>query len=237
MENGVSAWSFSSSQYVQAAVANVERFLKRRDASLPHNAPAPFQANYRPKIDISNALLPSEAASFQSLIGILRWIVEFGRVDITCEVSMMASMMVLPRIGHLEQLFHIFAYLKKRHNSEMVFDPTPPIFDQDQFVQQDWRYTPYGNAKEVIPPDLPEPKGLGFTISSYVDSDHAGDAITRRSRTGFLVFLNNTPIFWFSKKQEGIETSSFGSEFKHIVEVHVRWGHRTTSVSIIVKGH
>ena len=121
--------------------------------------------------------------------------------------------MVLPRTGHLDQLFHIFAYLKRRHNSEMVFDPTPPSFDQGQFVQQDWRYTPYGNAKEVLPLELPVPKGLGFTISSYVDSDHAGDTITRRSRTGFLVFLNNAPSFWFAKKQGGIETSSFGSEF------------------------
>ena len=47
----------------------------------------------------------------------------------------------------------------------------------------------------------------------YIDSDHAGDQITRRSRTGFLVFLNNTLFYWTSKKQATIETSSFGSEF------------------------
>ena len=46
-----------------------------------------------------------------------------------------------------------------------------------------------------------------------VDSDHAGDQVTRRSRTGFLVYLNNALIYWFSKKQTTIETSSFGSEF------------------------
>ena len=50
-------------------------------------------------------------------------------------------------------------------------------------------------------------------MSTYVDSDHAGDTITCRSRTGFIVYLNSSPIFWFSKKQGGIETSSFGSEF------------------------
>ena len=47
----------------------------------------------------------------------------------------------------------------------------------------------------------------------FVDSDHAGDMITRGSRTGFLIFLNNAPIYWFSKKQGSCETSSFGSEF------------------------
>jgi hypothetical protein len=49
---------------------------------------------------------------------------------------------------------------------------------------------------------------------ALVDSVHAGDTSTRRSRTGYLVFLNSAPIFWFSKKQTtSVETSSFGSEF------------------------
>ena len=46
----------------------------------------------------------------------------------------------------------------------------------------------------------------------YVDSDHVGDTVTRRSRTGFLIFLNGAPIYWNSKKQTSCETSSFGSE-------------------------
>jgi hypothetical protein len=54
----------------------------------------------------------------ESLIGILRWIVELGRVDICLEVSMMSSHLVLPREGYLEQGFHIFAHLKKYHNTE-----------------------------------------------------------------------------------------------------------------------
>ena len=45
-----------------------------------------------------------------------------------------------------------------------------------------------------------------------MDSYHAGDCITHRSRTGFIIFLNNSPIYWFTKKHGGIETSSFGSE-------------------------
>ena len=41
----------------------------------------------------------------------------------------------------------------------------------------------------------------------------AGDLVTRRSRTGFIVFLNGAPIYWSSKKQTSCETSTFGSEF------------------------
>ncbi len=47
----------------------------------------------------------------------------------------------------------------------------------------------------------------------FVDADHAGGQVTCRSRTGFIVFLNNAPIYWSSKKQTSCETSTFGSEF------------------------
>jgi hypothetical protein len=46
-----------------------------------------------------------------------------------------------------------------------------------------------------------------------VDADHASDTVTRRSRTGFLVFLNSGLVYWSSKKQNSVESSSFGSEF------------------------
>ena len=60
---------------------------------------------------------------------------------------------------------------------------------------------------------MPEPRGVGFTIRAKVDADHASDSVTRRSRTGFLVFLNSAPVYWHSKKQTSVESSSFGSEF------------------------
>ena len=43
------------------------------------------------------------------------------------------SHMALPREGHLTQLFHMFAYLKKKHNSRMVFDPSYPLVDEERF--------------------------------------------------------------------------------------------------------
>jgi len=213
LDNGQEAWSFSSSQYVQAAVSNVEEYLKKRGQSLPAKAPAPFATGYRPEIDVTDELNMTDAAYYQSLIGILRWIVELGRADITVEASMMASCMAMPRRGHLEQLYHMFAFLRKKHNSEMVFDPTEPEIDEASFEQQDWKDTVYGECKEELPTNAPEPRGFGFKMRAFVDSDHAGDSVTRRSRTGFIIFLNNAPIYWTSKKQTSIETSTFGAEF------------------------
>jgi hypothetical protein len=47
----------------------------------------------------------------------------------------------------------------------------------------------------------------------FVDSDHAGEQFTRRSRTGLLIYLNMAPIVWFSKRQRTVESSVFGAEF------------------------
>ena len=57
---------------------------------------------------------------------------------------------------------------------------------------------------------MPEPRGLGFIMRAKVDTDHASNMMRRRSRTGFLVCA---PIYWWSKKQNSMESSSFGSEF------------------------
>ena len=110
LANGVTVYTFSPSQYVKSAVTNVKSYLNTRGRSLPARASSPMKSGYRPEIDISDELDDAEAAHYQSLIGILRWMVELGRIDITCEVSMMPSHMALPRVGHLEQLFHLFAY-------------------------------------------------------------------------------------------------------------------------------
>ena len=133
LEKGINCWTFSSAQYAHTAVNNVERYLIALNQSLPKKASDPFKIDYRPEIDISTILLQSEANYFQSLIEILRLIVELGRIDITVEVSMMFSMMAMPQKCHLKQLLHIFAYLKQKYNSETALDPTVPVFDEALF--------------------------------------------------------------------------------------------------------
>ena len=46
---------------------------------------------------------------------------------------MMSSHLALPREGHLEQVLHIFAYLKKYHNTELVYGPSDPVVDGNDF--------------------------------------------------------------------------------------------------------
>ena len=59
MENGVEAWSFSSSQYVQAVIKNVEDYLTRSGESLLERASGPWTRNYRPEVDTTLELGPN----------------------------------------------------------------------------------------------------------------------------------------------------------------------------------
>ena len=76
LPNMVEAWTFSSSQYVQEAVSNVEKFLQDLYGSmLSTNINAPLSNVCRPELDSSPELDEADGDYYQSLIGILRWMV------------------------------------------------------------------------------------------------------------------------------------------------------------------
>jgi len=73
-------------------------------------------------------------------------------------------------------------------------------------VREGWSAAAYGDCTEEFPPTMTEARGVGMTMRAFFDSDHAGDTTTRHSRTGFIIFLNSAPIYWFSKKQTSVKT-------------------------------
>jgi hypothetical protein len=94
----------------------------------------------------------------------------------------------------------------------MVVDPTYPVIDHKAFNHgESWKDF-YGDVKEAMPPNAPKPIGREAVLCVFVDSDHAGEKLTRRSRTGYIIYLNMAPILWFSKKQGTIESSVFEAE-------------------------
>jgi hypothetical protein len=179
---------------------------------LPTKVTTPLSSNYRPKMDASAYLDDDFTRFFQQLVGTLRWCVELGRINIHLPVALSAQHLAQPRVSHLDQVFHIFAYLKAHSRSRIVLDPEKPLVDESQFVAADWSSF-YPDANETIPLNAPEPRGNSVLISHFVDADHAGNLVTRLSHTGILIFCNRAPIVWFSKKKNTVETSTFGSEF------------------------
>jgi hypothetical protein len=131
LPNVVVAWGMSSSKYEQSAVQNVQDYLVTLpgDQKLLKKASDPFAGGYKPELDDSPECYPIRANFYQSQIDILRWCVELGRIDIITEVLMLSTYLCLTREGHLEAVFHVFAYLGLHHNARVVFDPTYPYFD------------------------------------------------------------------------------------------------------------
>ena len=66
---------------------------------------------------------------------------------------------------------------------------------------------------EGIPSNAPPPQGAPVQLAMFWDASHTTDLVTRRSTTGILFFINGAPIKWYSKQQNTIESSTFGSEF------------------------
>jgi len=149
---------------------------------------------------------------YQSYVGILRWAVEISRIDLAHAAATMARFMASPREGHLMGLLTIFAYLKLHMNSKIVIDPFERCWDDLDWNKADWNDL-YPDAKEAIPSDMPEPRGKPVQINVFVDSAHVTCLESRRSTTGIVVFLNGTPVKSYSKRQNTIESSTFGSQF------------------------
>jgi hypothetical protein len=85
-----------------------------------------MSSGYRLELDTSRELCDEAANYYQNLIGVLRWVAELGRIEITTAVAMLSSFLAQPREGHLEQVLHVLAYLKKNSRSKMVFDDSVP---------------------------------------------------------------------------------------------------------------
>ena len=214
LPDGREVWSMSGRDYVRNTIKLAEDMAKQDGYTIPcgRRAERPMSKDYRPEIDVSPTLGPRQAQQFQQLIGMLRWATELGRVDILYEVSILSSHLALPREGHLDAAYGIIAYLKKHADSNMVFDDKDVQTDTRAFHNTDWTKSIYGDITEELPPNMPEPRGRPVRMSCFVDASHAGDLLTRRSHTGFIIFLNNAPIDWYSKRQNTVESSTFGSE-------------------------
>ncbi|KAI2489309.1 Reverse transcriptase (RNA-dependent DNA polymerase) [Fragilaria crotonensis] len=184
LPNGKVEWAMGSKTYVKNAIKVVEALIAEDDpeAKLKSTARNPFPSGYKPELDVTPELSDEMGSRFLQLIGILRWAIELGRLDIFVEVSQLSQHQALPRRGHLEALYHIFAYLKKHENgARIVFDPKTLI------------------SMNVCSTLMPI--GEIFT----------GTYVRNYPRT--CQNQKNAPIIWFSKRQNTVESSSFGSEF------------------------
>ena len=220
---GIDCWAMSADSHIKKALDVVKNRMRECGVmfrSSNKTAEHPFTSqSYRPELDVSEECDEEQVEFYQSLVGILRWLCEIGRLDILTETSLLSTYLMCPRIGHLHQALHIFKYLSDHRRSKVVFDPTYVDINDNHLPFEDRAINKakfmselYPDAIEEKPPNAPKPRGRKVQITCFVDADHGGDKITRRSRTGILIIVNKAPIMWWSKRQNTVETSTYGSE-------------------------
>ena len=65
---------------------------------MAHN---PLVGGYRPETDMTDPLDPDRASYYQTMIVVMRWMVEIGRIDIDTECSLLSSHLAYPDLGIL----------------------------------------------------------------------------------------------------------------------------------------
>ena len=146
----------SSAKYIEKLNKNYERMF----GELPRqNYTSPLEKGDHPEVDTSEFLDAKGIQQYQSMIGALQWMVTIGRFDILTAVMTMSSSRAAPRKGHLERLKRIYGYLSKMRHAAIRIRTEEPDYSDLPDLEHDWARSVYGEVKELIPHDAPEPLG------------------------------------------------------------------------------
>jgi hypothetical protein len=104
-------------------------------------------------------------------------------------VMSLSSFRAMPRRGHLERAKRIYGYLQKMKEARIRVLTNEPDYSDYQDPGYDWSSSVYGDVKEIILTDIPEPKGKDVTLSHYFDVNLYHNMVTGRSVTAILHFL------------------------------------------------
>ncbi len=174
---------------------------------------SPLPPGDHPELDESEFLDEDGIQKYQSLVGSFQWAVSLGRWDIMTAVMTLSSFRPAPRQGHLDRAKRLCCYLSNFKDASIRFRTDEPDYSMLPEQCADWDTRIYGEVREDVPEDAPEPLGRYVTITSYFDANLHHCMLTGRAVTGILHLLNQTPIDAYSKKQSTVETSTYGAEF------------------------
>lgn len=199
--------STSAKTYIKRVCDKIENLMEWR---LRHFV-NPMDPNYHPELDETEFLTGNDVSKYRMMVGSLNWLVTLGRYDIQYTSATLARHMMTPRQGHLKAMQRVFGYLKFNSKFKIKYDATIPDFSMHKIEEYDW-FSLYGPCSEEVPYGMPEPKGKPVVVSGFFDASHSSCLLTRRSTTAVMMFMNSTPVKFYSKRQNAVETSTFGSE-------------------------
>ena len=126
--------------------------------------------------------------NYASVIGMLWYLYGHSRPDLGFAVSQAARFAFAPKRSHELALIRIGQYLKETRKRGMILKPmSTSSFRMDAYVDSDFMGL-YGKEKRTDPTNV-------------------------KSRTGFVICVNDCPIVWSSKLQDGVALSTMMAEY------------------------
>jgi len=178
----------------------------------PKHASSPLVKGDHPECDTSELLEEREIKIYQSMIESAQWTIQLGRFDIAVQVMTLSSFRPAPRRGHLDRIKRLYGYVAKMKEAAIRYRTEMPDVSDLKFVEEDWSRSPYAGSKEDIPKDMPRALGKPVLLLTYGDANLCHDLLSGKAVTGLLHFINKTPFDWYSKKQNTVETATYGAE-------------------------
>jgi hypothetical protein len=95
----------------------------------------------------------------------------------------------------MEAVLQVFSYLSKHGRSKLMFHSIARYWSNHDWTHPAWKdFYPW--EVEQLPHDMPIPLGKPIQMNMFCDASHASVLMTRRSTTGFLIYLCGTPVVW-----------------------------------------
>ena len=210
--NSDGSWSIGTETYVKESLMKVQDIIGK---TLGKEG-TPMSDTCKPEHDKSELLCPKQHRIFQQLIGIAQWLITCGRLDLSFAINSLSRFSAAPREGHLKLLVRVFKYINQFPSKWIRIDhsdhiPKGTLEDPTKGKIVEWMDY-YPDAQEEIDKRCPKPKGKPLSTFVYFDSNYAHDEVTRRSVTGTVTLVGNTPVAWMSKRQGAIATSTYSAE-------------------------
>ena len=196
-------------KYIEKMISTYERLFGEKPKDKYRS---PLDRDDHPELDESELLSIKDIKVYQSLIGQCQWVIQLGRFDISVHIMTLSGFRAFPRKGHLDRMKRVYGYLSKFRHAVLRIRPGMPDLSDVKIAQHDWDHSPYAGAREDLPTDVPPPRGKPVRIYSYGDANLMHNQLNGKAVTGVLHFINQTPLDWFCKKQNTVETATYGAE-------------------------
>ena len=122
--------------------------------------------------------------TYRNIVGKLMYAMVGTRPDIAFAVGLLGRYSQAPTEHHLQMAKRVVRYLKHTKRAHIRY-----------------RHDTHKTDKSDI------------NVTIFIDADYANDISDRRSITGYLSLINDSPVSWTSKKQQTVALSSTEAEY------------------------